>query len=111
MVRGTLGCITVNLARAGLPLLLSAWLFWSRRSKTLGWWVGVGTFVAFLPNAPYVLTDVVHLRDDLAVASGREVVALLVEYGVLFGLGVLLYVGAIEILRRRLLADGYGDWR
>ncbi len=25
------------------------------------WWVGVAVFLAFLPNAPYVLTDIIHL--------------------------------------------------
>jgi uncharacterized membrane protein len=32
------------------------------------WWVGFLVFIAFLPNAPYLLTDIIHLiqaiRDD-----------------------------------------------
>jgi uncharacterized membrane protein len=27
------------------------------------WWLGLGIYASFLPNAPYVLTDVVHLID------------------------------------------------
>lgn len=40
----------------------SVWL--SRQaalSKTGLWWLGLATFIAFLPNAPYILTDVIHL--------------------------------------------------
>jgi uncharacterized membrane protein len=39
--------------------------FWalqrSSKSKVWRWWVGVVIFVVFLPNAPYVLTDIIHL--------------------------------------------------
>lgn len=64
--------ITSNLAM-GLNLLwliaillitlgMSIWLF--KRDATFRsvlWWLGFVTFMAFLPNAPYVLTDIIHL--------------------------------------------------
>ena len=52
--------IVWNLFLAYIPVFLSVWLFrWSdRRSPVL--WVILATFIAFLPNAPYVLTDIIH---------------------------------------------------
>jgi len=54
-----------NTFLAVIPLLLSVWLF--RRSKPKGnwsrspfWWVIFAVFVGFLPNAPYILTDIIH---------------------------------------------------
>lgn len=63
------GWIVWNLFLAFIPLGLSVWLF--RRtsgSRSIWWWVGFLVFIAFLPNAPYLLTDIIHLiqaiRDD-----------------------------------------------
>jgi uncharacterized membrane protein len=52
--------IVWNLFLAYIPLFLSVWLFrWSDRRSPV-WWVILATFIAFLPNAPYVLTDIIH---------------------------------------------------
>ncbi|MBF2088004.1 MAG: DUF1361 domain-containing protein [Synechococcales cyanobacterium K44_A2020_017] len=50
-----------NLFLAFIPLALSFWLFRWRQARTWFWWIGLVVFIAFLPNAPYLLTDVVHL--------------------------------------------------
>lgn len=53
-----------NLFLAFIPLALSVLLF--RRSsgiRNFFWWVGLIVFIAFLPNAPYLLTDIIHLID------------------------------------------------
>jgi uncharacterized membrane protein len=54
-----------NTFLAVIPLGLSVWLF--RRSKPKGdwprsplWWLMFAIFVGFLPNAPYILTDIIH---------------------------------------------------
>ncbi|MUL39143.1 DUF1361 domain-containing protein [Gloeocapsopsis dulcis] len=51
-----------NLFLAFIPLGLSVFLF-RRKSlrRSLIWWLGFLIFFAFLPNAPYVLTDIIHL--------------------------------------------------
>lgn len=56
------GWIIWNLFLAFIPLALSFWLY-RRRTKvrSLLWWVAFAVFLAFLPNAPYLLTDVIHL--------------------------------------------------
>lgn len=56
------GWILWNLFLAFIPLWLSFWLF--RRQTIVRswlWWVLLVVFIAFLPNAPYMLTDIIHL--------------------------------------------------
>lgn len=56
------GWIIWNLFLAFIPLALS-FLLYRRRStrRSLLWWVAFLVFFAFLPNAPYLLTDIIHL--------------------------------------------------
>jgi uncharacterized membrane protein len=64
--------IVWNLFLAFIPLALSFWLFdWNYRSRSILWCMGFLVFIAFLPNAPYVLTDIVHLIS--AVFNGYSV--------------------------------------
>ncbi len=45
-----------------IALGISIWLFKQSHTRKLWlWWIGLATFIAFLPNAPYVLTDIIHL--------------------------------------------------
>lgn len=38
------------------------WLYRPNPIAKMGlWWLGLAVFIAFLPNAPYVLTDVIHI--------------------------------------------------
>ncbi len=94
-----------NLALACVPLLLSLVLFRRGARHTAGWWAGVCAFVLFLPNAPYVLTDVVHLHGDLAVTDARPLV--LARYSVFFALGFAAYVVALWRAGRALGANGW----
>ena len=63
-----------NTVLAFVPFGLAIMLF---RSGAFGpghtctplWWITFAIWVAFLPNAPYVITDVVHLVQDLQRAS------------------------------------------
>lgn len=60
------GWIVWNLFLAFIPLALSVWLFRSpSRSRSALWWVAFVVFIAFLPNAPYLLTDIIHLIDAI----------------------------------------------
>ncbi len=41
---------------------MSIFLFRRKKSaRTILWWLGLVCFIAFLPNAPYVLTDIIHI--------------------------------------------------
>ncbi|NEP58279.1 MAG: DUF1361 domain-containing protein [Symploca sp. SIO2G7] len=56
------GWMIWNLFLAFIPLALSFWLFRTNtRSRSIIWWVGLIIFILFLPNAPYLLTDIKHL--------------------------------------------------
>ncbi|NET35516.1 MAG: DUF1361 domain-containing protein [Cyanothece sp. SIO1E1] len=45
-----------------LSSVLSFWLLKRESSlRTWLWWLGFVVFIAFLPNAPYLLTDIIHL--------------------------------------------------
>ncbi len=60
------GWIVWNLFLAFIPLFLSFWLFLRRTKKrSLLWWIGFVAFISFLPNASYVLTDIIHLIDAI----------------------------------------------
>jgi len=65
-------------------------------------------FVAFLPNAPYVLTDALHLPGELAGTDGDHwlAAALLGQYLCLFGVGFVAYVLSLVRLERWLADHG-----
>ena len=50
-----------NLFLAFIPLSLSYYLFRSTSRRNLAWWLVLLLFFAFLPNAPYILTDSIHI--------------------------------------------------
>ena len=66
------GWIVWNLFLAFIPLALSFWLFLrSSKRRSLIWWLGFVVFISFLPNAPYLLTDIIHLIE--AIRAGYSV--------------------------------------
>lgn len=66
------GWIVWNLFLAFIPLALSFWLFTKSPSRrSLLWWAGLIVFIAFLPNAPYLLTDIIHLIE--AIRAGYSI--------------------------------------
>jgi uncharacterized membrane protein len=83
-----------NLFLAIVPLVLSFFLF--RRSRlaavsivdrhrSVFWWVGAAVFLAFLPNAPYILTDIIHFIRQVQIYPSAWFIALvLVPLYVLF---------------------------
>ena len=67
-----------NLFLAFVPLALSVWLFRKKRQRSPLWWLGLIVFFAFLPNAPYVLTDVIHLYQDIRTINSAWIITLVV---------------------------------
>ena len=71
--------MTWNLFLAFIPLALSVWLFRrNKRSRSWVWWSGFAVFYAFLPNAPYLLTDVIHLIDDIRTIQSVWIITLVI---------------------------------
>jgi uncharacterized membrane protein len=84
-----------------------------RGERSLPWWCGVGLFVLFLPNAPYVVTDLIHLGDDVRMVPGSwpVVTAVLPVYAVFIGSGFLAYYLALAEMGRYMDRAGYAAWR
>jgi uncharacterized membrane protein len=107
--------MTWNSLLAWIPVALAFGLFRRdpRRPRSALWWVGVALFVLFLPNAPYVVTDLIHLGDDVRMVPGDwpVVTAVLPVYGVFIGSGFLAYYLSLDQLSRYLDRRGQGTWR
>ena len=96
-----------NLTLALVPLLLAAALFRVGRRPTIVWWAGLVGFLVLLPNAPYVLTDVVHFVPDVQGADRLSVaLAFIAQYGLFFLVGAESYVASVVLLTRWLEARG-----
>ena len=98
--------MTWNLFLALIPLGLATALFRDGRRRSLAWWSGVVLFVLFLPNAPYVLTDVIHLFEDIRRSrSDLQVLGIyLPVYVIFFAVGVLSYVVSLQRVWRYVAA-------
>lgn len=70
--------MTWNLFLALVPLILSVWLFRHPFKPLVAWGLGVLIFVAFLPNAPYVLTDLIHLPGEMQATASRLINTLVI---------------------------------
>jgi uncharacterized membrane protein len=100
---GPWGWMYWNLTLAVVPMVLAFVLFRRGAATSLWWWTGVAAFVVFLPNAPYVLTDVRHYAFDVAMYGRGETAA---HYAVLFAVGLGAYVVAMWRCTRFLIARG-----
>ncbi|MBB4904469.1 DUF1361 domain-containing protein [Actinophytocola algeriensis] len=95
-----------NAFLALIPLVLSRFLFGHRERPRWLLITGGAVFVAFLPNAPYVLTDVLHLPRDLHYVDGWVAAGLLAQYLTLFAIGFAAYVLSLVRLERWLADRG-----
>ncbi len=97
-----IGRIIWNLFLAFIPLGLSFWLFRNGRSRSFVWWLGFVVFLAFLPNAPYILTDIVHLIADVRAVNSIWAVTLIV-----FPLHIVFILSGFEAYVLSLINVGY----
>ena len=102
--------MTWNLLLAVVPAVLGLLVFGWRGPRTLLWWTGAILFGLFLPNAPYVVTDLVHLRPDVMAArsDGAVVAAVLPVYAAFIATGFLAYHVSLVELGRYLGRNGLG---
>jgi uncharacterized membrane protein len=96
--------MTWNLFLAFIPAVLAPVLFRHRGERTSLWWTGLALFALFLPNAPYVITDLVHLNNSMDAAPDdmARLTGVLPVYAVFIGLGVLAYTFSVMELGRYL---------
>lgn len=111
----SLGWMLGNTLLAWIPVGLALWLFAGRvgvnfpiappRSRTLHWLV-IAMIIAFLPNAPYLLTDIVHL--DSAIRNiGPRAWLLLPIYVLVIGSALIAYALTLRLLLAPVVARGY----
>src|SRR5579883_529247 len=112
VLRINLGWMSWNLFLAFIPLALSIWLFRTGRKRSLLWWVGFLVFYAFLPNAPYLLTDVIHLIQDIRTIQSVWIITLILIPVYLFVIlaGVEAYVISLINLGHYLHRIGKSQW-
>lgn len=111
---GNLSFMVWNSFLAWVPLALSFWLFRGRGShaRHIPWWIGLVLFVAFLPNAPYLLTDIIHLVKHIRRGQSVWAVALILvpQYFVFIGFGIVAYTLSLVNLGRYLSRAGKKYW-
>lgn len=100
-----------NLFLAVIPLVLGTVLFRFWRRRSVAWWIGVCIFLAFLPNAPYVLSDAVHIvRWQNMNPTRSQWVLWLTGFGVFCLIGMEAYVLSIANVRHYLRREGLGRY-
>jgi len=105
--------MTWNLFLAFIPLVLSVWLFRRiKKSRSWVWWLGFAVFYAFLPNAPYLLTDVIHLIDDIRAIQSVWMITLVIipVYLVVILAGFEAYVISVINMGHYLHRIGRSQW-
>ncbi|MFI6866299.1 DUF1361 domain-containing protein [Nocardia sp. NPDC050406] len=107
-----------NTILAWVPVVFALLVFRMKRPgegrlpKSPVWWAGAVLLLLFLPNAPYVVTDLVHLRDDIRWAGeGPVVTAVLPVYAAFIASGFLAYYLVLREMGRFLERSGLGSWR
>jgi uncharacterized membrane protein len=98
--------MTWNLLLALVPALLAVALFALPHRRRPAWWIGIVVFILTLPNAPYVVTDLVHLRHSVsnAASDGLVVGVVLPLYTAFILAGFLAYVLCTELVTREVRA-------
>lgn len=91
-------------------MVLDIRLWSGRGSRSFLWWLGFLVFILFLPNAPYVLTDIIHLVEDIQAFPSIWIITLaIVPLYLLFMLiGFEAYVLSLIYLGDYLQRQGRG---
>jgi uncharacterized membrane protein len=73
-------------------------------SRPLAWWIGLLLFILILPNAPYILTDIVHFYDAVRDISSVWAITLVIVpiYLVFIGIGWFAYLFSLINVGRYL---------
>ncbi|MEG4070658.1 DUF1361 domain-containing protein [Microcoleus sp. Pol11C2] len=103
-----LGAIAITLALMALDI----WVLRQRGVRSLRWWGGFFWFIAFLPNAPYVLTDIIHLIEQIKEGNSVWTVtlALIPQYLAFMLVGFGAYVLSVMNLGYYLKQQGWSKF-
>ncbi|MEG4075302.1 DUF1361 domain-containing protein [Microcoleus sp. Pol14C2] len=103
-----LGAIAITLALMAVDI----WVLRQRGVRSLRWWGGFFWFIAFLPNAPYVLTDIIHLIRQIKEGNSVWIVtlALIPQYLAFMLAGFGAYVLSVMNLGYYLKQQGWSKF-
>ena len=91
--------IVWNSFLALIPLLLSLYLFRTSALRNAFWWIVLLFFIAFLPNAPYVLTDSMHIIElSLEYPNLAVALVLIPQYTLFIVAGYEAYTISLSLL-------------
>ncbi len=97
-----------------VPLALALWLFRRTERRGLLWWPLLLVFVAFLPNAAYTLTDVIHLIEEIRAQPllpiWSVVYIVLPKYALFMFVGFQCHVISLMRLGDYLRWLGHKNW-
>jgi uncharacterized membrane protein len=82
------------------------------RKRSIFWWMGLLLFIAILPNAPYILTDIIHFYDAVrAINSAWTITLVIVPTYILFiGIGWFAYVFSLVNIRQYMGRNQLGAY-
>jgi uncharacterized membrane protein len=80
------GFMSWNLFLAFIPFAFSIFLFRRRAARNILWWIGLIIFTLFLPNAAYVITDIIHFVSDVREPdiSGNGIIFVIIPQYLVF---------------------------
>lgn len=98
-----------NLLLALAPWMLSLYLFRPTRRPNAAWFCGALACLLLVPNAAYILTDVIHLPPSVRREPSDAAVLLVVfpVYAALFAIGFGTYCDALRRFTRYTTARGW----
>lgn len=104
--------IVWNLFLAFIPLLCSWFLFRPSVNPSIIWWTFFCVFLAFLPNAPYILTDTIHLLEisQQGYSLSLIILVLIPQYSLFVLAGFGAYAIALMRLDRYLIERGQAQY-
>jgi uncharacterized membrane protein len=75
-----------------------------RHQRSIFWWLGLFLFIAILPNAPYILTDIIHFYEAIRTLDSAWTITLIIVplYIAFIGLGWFSYVFSLIAVNRYL---------
>jgi uncharacterized membrane protein len=101
------GAITLTL------MLLDIFVVRQGGHRSLRWWIGFLLFTLLLPNAPYILTDVIHLYSDIKFGNYSIWILTLIlvpQYLLYMLMGFEAYVLSLLGLNHYLKTQGWEKW-